>query len=158
MLLEEYVQVQSGHNCTINFLSFRPSIGPQYHMTYLARNMVKNFPEFIQQSLGISQRLFYILSAVPRSCPIAFKSISKQLLTNTKQFLSCFLEGAFSHLLIQENLRQRKLFNSLSGSSNITDLSNIFTLSLSQSHATVPLIASLSKNSVCGELLGTRLK
>jgi hypothetical protein len=89
MLLEEYVQ--SGHNCTINFLSFRLSIGPRSHMTYLTRNTLKNFPESIQQSLGISQWLSHILSAVPRGCPTPFKSISQQLLAKTKQFLSCFL-------------------------------------------------------------------
>ncbi len=39
----------------------------------------QNFQKAIQQPLGISQQLSCTLSAVPSSCPIAFKSISLKL-------------------------------------------------------------------------------
>jgi hypothetical protein len=52
----------------------------------------RNFPEAAQNPLGISQWLFYTLSAVLSGCPTAFKSISEQLLPKIWQFPSLFSE------------------------------------------------------------------
>jgi hypothetical protein len=48
-------------------------------------------------NLGISQWLSYTLLAVPSGCPIAFQSISQQLLVKTKQFLIIINEALFLH-------------------------------------------------------------
>jgi hypothetical protein len=57
----------------------------------------KNFPEAIQEPLGISQRLSYTLLAVPCSCQIAFKSISQRQWAKNEQFLIISNEAVFLH-------------------------------------------------------------
>jgi hypothetical protein len=67
------------------FFSLHPGIFAQRYACCLAFHSgfpvpCKNFPEAIQEFLGISQWLFYILLAVTSDCPIVFKSISQRLL------------------------------------------------------------------------------
>ncbi len=101
--------------------------------------LFKNCPDVIQQPLNISQQPSSNLLAVPRGCPIAFKSISQLRLTKVKQFLSIFLKVTFFTFLNIKNRRHTGKFKNPQQQLSQHKPSNNLTLRQSQSRVTSPL-------------------